>query len=120
MLEHTLPRPIRVAWKVTDGQLVVEVRDGGGCASFPRHQGEYRMRERPAPLGGDFTVEAVPGWAATLTARHRARTAARPQPARTRAAALGRGCQGLSTASTSSRETAVGSLMSRPPNVCQT
>ncbi|MBG0854557.1 LuxR family transcriptional regulator [Streptomyces spinoverrucosus] len=69
MLEHTRPRRIRVAWQVTDDQLVVEVRDDGDCASFPRHQGEYRMRERLAPLGGDFTLETVSGWGTTLTAR---------------------------------------------------
>jgi DNA-binding CsgD family transcriptional regulator len=69
MLEHTRPRRIRVAWQVTDDQLVLEVRDDGDCTSFPRHQGEYRMRERLAPLGGDFTLETVPGWGTTLTAR---------------------------------------------------
>ncbi|MBE8473822.1 helix-turn-helix transcriptional regulator [Streptomyces justiciae] len=69
MLEHTRPRRIRVAWQVTDDRLVLEVRDDGDCASFPRHQGEYRMRERLAPLGGDFSMDTVPGWGTTLTAR---------------------------------------------------
>jgi DNA-binding CsgD family transcriptional regulator len=69
MLEHTRPRRIRVAWQVTDDRLVLEVRDDGDCTSFPRRQGEYRTRERLAPLGGDFTLETVPGWGTTLTAR---------------------------------------------------
>ncbi|MFE9451650.1 LuxR C-terminal-related transcriptional regulator [Streptomyces sp. NPDC006739] len=69
MLEHTRPRRIRVAWQVTDDRLVLEVRDDGDCAPFPRHQGEYRMRERLAPLGGDFSMDTVPGWGTTLTAR---------------------------------------------------
>ncbi|MFE1837815.1 helix-turn-helix transcriptional regulator [Streptomyces sviceus] len=69
MLEHTHPRRIRVAWQVTDDQLAVDVRDDGDCAQFPLNQAEYRMRERLAPLGGDFSVATVPGWGTTITAR---------------------------------------------------
>ncbi|MET7354080.1 LuxR C-terminal-related transcriptional regulator [Streptomyces mirabilis] len=69
MLEHTHPRRIRVAWQVSDDQLTVDVRDDGDCAQFPRYQGEYRMRERLAPLGGDFSMETVPGWGTRLVAR---------------------------------------------------
>ncbi|MFF9808190.1 LuxR C-terminal-related transcriptional regulator [Streptomyces coeruleorubidus] len=69
MLEHTRPHRIRVAWQVTDDQLVLDVRDDGDCTSFPRYQGEYRMRERLASLGGDFSMDTVPGWGTTLTVR---------------------------------------------------
>ncbi|MBO4257216.1 helix-turn-helix transcriptional regulator [Streptomyces griseorubiginosus] len=69
MLEHTHPRRIRVAWQVNDGQLSVDVRDDGDCSQFPLNQAEYRLRERLTPLGGDYSVETVPGWGTTITAR---------------------------------------------------
>jgi DNA-binding CsgD family transcriptional regulator len=68
MLEHTAPQRIRVAWQVAEERLTVSVRDDGNGAVFPQYLAEYRLRERLAALGGDFTVEAVPGWGTTVIA----------------------------------------------------
>ncbi|WP_326585221.1 LuxR C-terminal-related transcriptional regulator [Streptomyces sp. NBC_00481] len=69
MLEHTGLSRLRVGWEAEDGQLVVSVRDDGDGALFPQALAEYRLRERLAALGGGFTVEAVPGWGTSVTAR---------------------------------------------------
>ena len=59
-LEHTGPRRIRVGWEVAEADLRVTVRDDGDGALFPQALAEYRLRERLAALGGDFTMDAVP------------------------------------------------------------
>ncbi|MEU5592667.1 LuxR C-terminal-related transcriptional regulator [Streptomyces sp. NPDC020298] len=69
MLERTGPSRIRVGWELEAGQLVVNVRDDGDGALFPQSLAEYRLRERLAGFGGDFAVEAVPGWGTSVTAR---------------------------------------------------
>ncbi|MGW0579380.1 helix-turn-helix transcriptional regulator [Streptomyces sp. NPDC002920] len=69
MLEHTGPTRIRVAWDVGDGDLRMSVRDDGEGALFPQALAEYRLRERLAGLGGDFAMDAVPGWGTAVTAR---------------------------------------------------
>jgi DNA-binding CsgD family transcriptional regulator len=68
MLEHTTPHRIRVEWTVTQGQLKISVRDDGDGALFPQALAEYRLRERLVALGGNFAVDAVPGWGTALTA----------------------------------------------------
>ena len=68
-LEHTSPRRIRVGWEVEEAGLRVTVRDDGDGALFPQALAEYRLRERLAALGGDFAVDAVPGWGNAITAR---------------------------------------------------
>jgi DNA-binding CsgD family transcriptional regulator len=69
MLEHTGPTRIRVGWEVDQADLRVTVRDDGDGALFPQALAEYRLRERLAALGGDFALEAVPGWGTAVTAR---------------------------------------------------
>jgi len=69
MLEHTGPRRIRVGWEVQEADLQVTVRDDGDGALFPQALAEYRLRERLAALGGDFALDAVPGWGTAITAR---------------------------------------------------
>ncbi len=69
MLEHTGLSRIRVGWEADDDQLAVSVRDDGDGTLFPQALAEYRLRERLAALGGDFTLEAVPGWGTSVTAR---------------------------------------------------
>lgn len=69
MLQRTGPNRVRVGWELEDGQLVVSVRDDGDGALFPEALAEYRLRERLAGLGGDFTVDAVPDWGTAVTAR---------------------------------------------------
>ncbi len=69
MLEHTGPRRIRVGWEVEETDLRVTVRDDGDGALFPQALAEYRLRERLAALGGDFAMDAVPGWGTAVTAR---------------------------------------------------
>ncbi|MEV0286938.1 LuxR C-terminal-related transcriptional regulator [Kribbella sp. NPDC050820] len=69
MVEHTDPRRIRVGWEVNDADLTISVRDNGNGALFPQELAEYRLRERVIALGGDFAVDAVPGWGTAVTAR---------------------------------------------------
>ncbi|MFC8665200.1 hypothetical protein [Streptomyces sp. NPDC057199] len=69
MLEHTGLSRIRIGWEVENGRLVVNVRDDGDGELFPEALAEYRLRERLTALGGDFAVEAVPGWGTSVTAR---------------------------------------------------
>jgi DNA-binding CsgD family transcriptional regulator len=69
MLEHTAPSRIRVGWEVQGDDLRVTVRDDGDGVLFPRALAEYRLRERLAALGGDFAMDAVPGWGTSVTAR---------------------------------------------------
>lgn len=68
-LEHTSPRRIRVGWEVEEADLRVTVRDDGDGALFPQALAEYRLRERLAALGGEFAMDAVPGWGTAITAR---------------------------------------------------
>jgi DNA-binding CsgD family transcriptional regulator len=68
MLEHTGPTRIRVEWEAEDGALRINVRDDGDGSLFPEALAEYRLRERLAALGGDFAVDAVPGWGTTVAA----------------------------------------------------
>ena len=69
MLENTGLSRVRVGWEVDDRQLFVRVRDDGDGTLFPQALAEYRLRERLAALGGDFAIEAVPGWGTSVTAR---------------------------------------------------
>jgi DNA-binding CsgD family transcriptional regulator len=69
MLEHTAPGRIRVSWSAEERDLQVSVRDDGDGALFPQALAEYRLRERLAALGGDFAMDAVPGWGTAVTAR---------------------------------------------------
>jgi DNA-binding CsgD family transcriptional regulator len=69
MLEHTAPTRIRVGWEIQDSDLRVTVRDDGDGVLFPQALAEYRLRERLTALGGDFAMEAVPGWGTAVTAR---------------------------------------------------
>lgn len=68
MVEHSGPRRIRVGWAIDRTNLRISVRDDGDGALFPRALAEYRLRERLAALGGDFSVEAVSGWGTTVSA----------------------------------------------------
>jgi signal transduction histidine kinase len=67
MLEHTGPRRMRVGWEIEETHLEVTVRDDD--ALFPDGMAEYRLRETLTALGGDFAVDAVPGWGTTVVAR---------------------------------------------------
>ncbi|MET8983132.1 LuxR C-terminal-related transcriptional regulator [Streptomyces sp. NPDC004539] len=80
MLEHTRLSRIRIAWEVEDGRLVVSVRDDGDGELFPEALAEYRLRERLVALGGDFAIEAVPGWGTSVTARFPLTPAPSPRP----------------------------------------
>jgi len=68
MVEHSSPRRIRVGWEIERANLRISVRDDGDGALFPQALAEYRLRERLAALGGDFSMDAVPGWGTTVTA----------------------------------------------------
>lgn len=68
MLEHTGPTRIRVAWEAEDVALRINVRDDGEGFLFPQALAEYRLRERLTALGGNFAVDAVPGWGTAVAA----------------------------------------------------
>jgi hypothetical protein len=69
---------MRVGWEIEETHLEVTVRDDD--ALFPEGMAEYRLRETLTELGGDFAVDAVPGWGTTVVARFPLTLAQAPAP----------------------------------------
>ncbi|GGQ60225.1 helix-turn-helix transcriptional regulator [Kitasatospora griseola] len=68
MLDQEKPGRLHVSWQFTaDSVLRAVVRGDGLGALAADALGVHRTAERIAALGGRSTVEAVPGWGATIT-----------------------------------------------------
>jgi signal transduction histidine kinase len=80
---HGQPETILVRLRQLDGAVTVEVRDDGRGFDpqdiAERHgMGLMLMRERVAELGGDFRLDAAPGWGAAVVVRLPAGQGGRP------------------------------------------
>lgn len=69
MLEQREVTRIRVAWRVDGDVLDVSVRDDGQGLLAEEDFGVHRIATVLAPFAATISVESVPGWGTTLTAR---------------------------------------------------
>lgn len=73
-------RRIRLAWNLSETELVVSVRDDGPGAIDPESATVRQMTERVLIADGTLSLETVPSWGSTFTARFPLRPAQRETP----------------------------------------
>jgi DNA-binding CsgD family transcriptional regulator len=62
-------RRIRVAWELGDEELRVSVRDDGSGRLAGEGLALHALTDRARAVGGEVTVESVPGWGSHVRAR---------------------------------------------------
>ncbi|MFJ8844937.1 hypothetical protein ACIRFF_18745 [Streptomyces cyaneofuscatus] len=62
MLEQEGTGRIRVQWELADAGLRVSLRDDGPGALAADALTMHRLADRVASLGGELSLDAVPGW----------------------------------------------------------